>query len=216
MASKMQDHLASIANRLRYQPTTKRVRADAHGVTVADSTSAVLVWQPGSPVPVYGLPARDVDMDRVGDDATRLTDPDLAEFVLLAPTAFTWREEDEEVVGHPRDPYHRVDVVHSARRVTLRFAGAVIADSHRCEMVFETGFPEARYYLPRGDVAAELRPSDTRTVCPYKGEATYWTAVIDGHALENIAWSYEHPLPEAVRIRSLVAFHDERLDPLVV
>ncbi|NLE79326.1 MAG: DUF427 domain-containing protein [Rhodococcus sp.] len=211
MAVLMQNYLSMVADRLRYQPTPKRVRADSDGTTVADSTGAILVWQPGSPVPEYAFPIDDVQLSRIGDLATTVADEDLAGFVILDAAAFTWREEDDEVIGHPRDPFHRVDVVHSARRVTLRSGETVVADSHRSEMLFETGFAGPRHYLPRGDVAVELRPSDTRTVCPYKGEATYWSAVIGDHVLTDIAWSYEHPLPEAVRIRSLLAFHDERL-----
>lgn len=207
MALLMSDHLSNVTDRLRYQPTPKRVRADADGTTVADSVAAILIWQPGSPLPQYAFPEADVELARVREHSTTLADEDLPGFVVLDGDAFTWREEDEEVSGHPRDPFHRVDVVHSERRVIIRSGETVVADSHRSEMLFETGFPAARHYLPRGDVAVELRLSDTRTVCPYKGEATYWSAVIDGRLLTDIAWSYEHPLPEAVRIRSLIAFY---------
>lgn len=212
MAVLMQNYLSTVADRLRYQPTPKRVRADSNGTTVADSVDAILVWQPGSPFPEYAFPVGDVQLSRVGDRATAVTDEDLSGYVTLDAAAFTWREEDDEITGHPRDPFHRVDVVHSTRRVIIQSDDTVVADSHRSEMLFETGFPGARHYLPRGDVAVELRRSDTRTMCPYKGEATYWSAVTGDRILTDIAWSYEHPLPEAVRIRSLVSFHDEKLD----
>ena len=66
-----------------------------------------------------------------------------------------WYEEDEEVFGHPRDPYHRVDMRRSTRHVRVRAAGEVVADTKRAVFLFETGHP-TRYYMPREDV---------RTIC---------------------------------------------------
>ncbi|MGE3719949.1 MAG: DUF427 domain-containing protein [Bauldia sp.] len=52
-----------------------------------------------------------------------------------------WFEEDEEVLGHPRNPYHRIDVRRSTREVRVRFNGEVIANTHRGLFLFETGLP---------------------------------------------------------------------------
>ena len=49
-----------------------------------------------------------------------------------------------------------------------------------------------------------LSPSATQTYCPYKGTATYWTARIGGVVLDDIAWSYEEPLPESTPLRALL------------
>ena len=78
-----------------------------------------------------------------------------------------WLDEDEEVTGL-RDPYHRVDARRSSRRIEVRADGEVLARSERPVVVAETGLP-LRFYLPREDVLAELRPSDTTATCPYKG-----------------------------------------------
>ena len=87
-----------------------------------------------------------------------------------------WREEDEVLVGHARDPFKTVDTRRSSRRVVVAIGDVVVADSSRPIMLFETHLP-TRYYLPRDDVRMDLlTPSDTTTVCAYKGRATYWSA----------------------------------------
>ena len=96
---------------------------------------------------------------------------------MLDFDAFDWWEEDEPIVGHPRDPFHRIDVRQSSRRVRLEHEGVVLADSDRGRWLFEGTFPMVRYYLPPSDVRVELRPSDLHTTCAYKGHATHYTAV---------------------------------------
>src|SRR5205085_4724262 len=70
-----------------------------------------------------------------------------------------WFEEDEEVFVHPRDPYHRVDIVQSDRHVKVSVSGVVLAESTRPVALFESNLP-ARWYLPREDVLVELEDSD--------------------------------------------------------
>ena len=89
-----------------------------------------------------------------------------------------WLEEDMPLLGHARNPYSRIDTLRSSRRVTVRHRGEVIADTTRAIFLYETGLP-ARYYIPREDVRLEkLGASDLKTVCPYKGEAAYYTALL--------------------------------------
>jgi uncharacterized protein (DUF427 family) len=127
-----------------------------------------------------------------------------------------WLEEDEEVIRHPRDPYHRVDVVQSRRTVEAVLAGRVLARSNSACFLFETAMP-TRYYIPKQDVRMDLLlESRTRTQCPYKGSASYWSAVLDGKTWADIAWSYEDPLPECPRIKGHVSFYAEKLDALTV
>src|SRR3954468_5972680 len=86
-----------------------------------------------------------------------------------------WYQESERVFGRLRAPYHRVDVFGSDARVTVRANGEIVAESARPKLLFETGLP-ARAYVPLEDVRGEaLIPSDTTTICPYKGTATYWS-----------------------------------------
>ena len=90
-------------------------------------------------------------------------DADLDGYVILDFSALdSWYEEDEVNVAHPRDPFHRIDVLASSRHVSLVLNGQVLADSSRPILLFETMLP-TRYYMPREDVQAELIPSGTRT-----------------------------------------------------
>jgi uncharacterized protein (DUF427 family) len=142
----------------------------------------------------------------------RPADPDLAGYVVLDFGAFdAWHEEDELNVAHPRDPFHRVDVLSSSRHVSVELDGQLLARSSRPALLFETMLP-TRYYLPREDVTAELIPSSTRTYCAYKGQASYWSASVGGRVVADIAWTYQDPLHDAARVRGLIAFFNERTD----
>lgn len=127
-----------------------------------------------------------------------------------------WLEEDEEVRVHPRDPYVRVDALHASRLVRARLDGEVVAETAAPVMLFETGLP-VRWYLPRSDVRRDLlRPSDTRTECPYKGRAAYYHMQLCGNIFHDIAWSYRSPLPGLEAIAGRICFHDERLESLEI
>jgi uncharacterized protein (DUF427 family) len=114
-------------------------------------------------------------------------------------------------VGHPRDPFHRIDVLASSRHLRLELDGHVLAESSRPMLLFETMLP-VRYYLPRGDVRAKLVRSDTHTYCAYKGKASYWSANVGGRLVPDLAWTYREPLTDASRVGGLIAFFNERVD----
>jgi uncharacterized protein (DUF427 family) len=69
-----------------------------------------------------------------------------------------------------------------------------------------------RYYVPIEDVLVPMRRSETRTVCAYKGEATYYSITTEGGEVKDAVWQYEHPLVDAAEVSGLVSFFDERLD----
>ena len=117
-----------------------------------------------------------------------------------------WMIEDEPLVGHIRDPYHRVDVHQSSRRVRVSAGDDLVAETERPVLLFETSLP-VRAYIPRGDlVAGRLAPSPTKTICPYKGEASYWHVHANGETFADAAWSYELPLAAAMKIAGHVCF----------
>ncbi len=120
-----------------------------------------------------------------------------------------WREEGEEIGVHPRDPYHRIDVLATDRHITISLGGAVLAETDQALALFESNLP-TRWYLPIEDVRAELEPSDTVTHCPYKGSASYHSVKVEGGT--DLVWYYEHPLAEVVRIQGLVCFFNEKVD----
>lgn len=143
--------------------------------------------------------------------------PDLSGYVVFAWDAIDeWREEDDVLVGGLRDPYHRVDAVWSERSVRILLGGDVIAETDRPCLVFETDTP-TRYYLSPADVRAGLLiPTSTRTECPYKGVASYWSATVGDRTAEDVAWSYEDPLPMLPRIAGLLSFWPDRVDAIEV
>ena len=127
-----------------------------------------------------------------------------------------WYEEDDEVFVHARDPYHRVDVLHSSRHVRVLVGGERIAESRRPRLLFETGLP-TRYYLPKLDVRMDLlEPSQTTTGCPYKGRASYYSARVGEVFLPDAAWTYSAPIPECSKIENLVCFFQERVEAVYV
>jgi uncharacterized protein (DUF427 family) len=123
-----------------------------------------------------------------------------------------WLEEGEEIFGHPRDPYHRIDVRASDRHIRISLNGAPLAESTRALGLFESNLP-ARWYLPLEDVSATLEPSDTVTRCPYKGTAGYYSIrQADGELGTDLVWYYAEPLDEAAKVKGLVCFFNERVD----
>ena len=123
-----------------------------------------------------------------------------------------WREEDEIAVGHARDPYHRIDVLDTSRRVRISVAGTVVADSVRARVLYESGLPP-RWYLPPADVDSNvLVPSDARTVCAYKGFASYWSVRAGGAVENDLVWYYSEPRHDALRVKDYLCFYNEKVD----
>jgi uncharacterized protein (DUF427 family) len=188
--------------------------ADLRGVTLEPATGEAPtapedgVLFPDVPFAAHTAGGEPLDLvrgeHRAQRAAFRPSDPDLAGLVVLDPDALDgWWHEDERIVGHPRDPFHRVDALPSSRRVTVRRDGEVLARTERPVAINETGFP-LRWYVPREDVLVEVTRTATRTECPYKGEASYWTAA----GVDDVAWSYEEPLTEVVPARGHLCFDD--------
>lgn len=233
----------AIRGRIRIERSAKRVRAYLGGQLVVDSTAPVLVWEKPY-YPTYYFPAADV-LARLTPDGTArspsrgdaetyavATGPrtaaraalryrdspieelrDLVRFEWDAVEA--WFEEDEEVFVHPRDPYTRLDILPSSRRVRIEVDGVVVAESASPRLLFETGLP-VRYYLPKTQVRMDLlEPSGTVTQCPYKGTAQTWSVRGADRVQPDLAWSYRLPAPESQRIAGLVAFYDEKVDVFV-
>lgn len=142
---------------------------------------------------------------------------DLEQYIALDWEAMgAWFEEDEQVRVHPRDPYTRIDTIHSSRAVRIVIRGRTVAETRRPVLLFETGLP-TRYYVPQADVRMDLlERTDHETHCPYKGVASHYSATIDGEVVGNIAWSYAFPNPELFKIKDLMAFYNERLEDFFV
>jgi uncharacterized protein (DUF427 family) len=114
----------------------------------------------------------------------------------------------ESVWDYPRPP--RVEP--EGERIRVVVDGMAVADSGRALRVLETaGAPV--YYLPREDVRMDLlRPGRGTSHCEWKGRATYWTLVLPGREIADLAWSYEDPLRGFEAIRGHLAFYAGRVD----
>jgi uncharacterized protein (DUF427 family) len=119
----------------------------------------------------------------------------------------TWLEEDEEAFVHPRDPYHRIDILDSSRQVRVVIAGETVAETTRGRFLFETTLP-VRYYIPKSDVRLDLlEESGITTACAYKGTTSkYWRMKTASGAAKEVAWCYDSPSPEVARIAGLISF----------
>jgi uncharacterized protein (DUF427 family) len=137
--------------------------------------------------------------------------------ILEGKVALAWRamdgfyEEDDRILGHAADPYHRIDIRHSSRHLLVRAGDRILADTTNPLVLYESGFAP-RWYVPRDDVAADaLVPSEQQTFCPYKGIASYY----DIEGSRNAAWSYRAPLDDMAAIRELVSFEPDRVEVML-
>jgi uncharacterized protein (DUF427 family) len=134
--------------------------------------------------------------------------------ILEGKIALAWRamdafyEEDDRILGHAADPYHRIDIRHTSRHLVVRADDRVVADTTSPLVLFESGFAP-RWYVPRDDIVADaMTLTDLQTFCPYKGTASYYS--IDG--TQNAAWSYRAPFDDVAAIGELVSFEPDRVE----
>ena len=223
--------------------SAKRVRGVLNGKYIFDTVSAKLVWENGY-YPQYWIPKSDfnrfvkfeADKPVSGIDSSTSTlsidnksvkslvvpdsfNTELAGYVKIAFDALeAWYEEQSQVIYHPKDPYHRIDILPTGRQVKVDIDGVVVADTGSeggVMSLWETRLP-ARWYVPRTAVKWEyLTPSDTHTGCPYKGTASYYNAVINGKEIKDVAWWYEQPIQESAGIIGMLCFYPNKVNTLL-
>jgi len=187
---------------------------EEHAVQMGDGPP---VLDPRSGFSVHTTPGHSFDMSTDGSTLTGTAfvpdDTDFEGYAIIDFEAFDeWREENELLLGHARDPFKTVDTRRSSRRVVVEIDGVTLADSTRSTMLFETLLP-TRYYLPRDDVRMDLlQRSETTSVCAYKGLASYWSATIDDRVVPDMAWSYPQPHNYATAVKDMLTFFNERVD----
>lgn len=220
--------------------TDKRVRGVLAGHWIFDTTSALLVWEIPY-FPYYWIPKsaflptvtfkEDAAVSGIESSTAKLTVADKTIDALIVPDGYNtelaghvkleakdldaWYEEQSQVLYHPKDPYHRIDILPTGRHVKVTLAGHILADTGSDGGVlglWETGLP-ARWYVPRTAVNWQyLKPSATKTGCPYKGEASYYDAVIDGKEYKDVVWWYENPTLESANIRGYLCFYPDKVE----
>jgi len=158
--------------------------------------------------------------DETAKDAVTVYDQNAGELAGLLKITFgamdAWFEEEEQIHGHPKDPYKRVDVLQSSRHVRVEVKGVEVANTHSPLRLFETSLP-VRTYIRKTDCRLDLlKPSELTSLCPYKGVANYYDVQLGAEhgneLVKDIVWWYKNPILECALIRGYIAFYDEKVD----
>jgi uncharacterized protein (DUF427 family) len=146
--------------------------------------------------------------------AWRYTDLPEHAAILRNRVAFAWRsmdafyEEDERIVGHAADLYHRIDIRRTSRHLVVRDGDRIVAETRHPVALYESGFAP-RWYVPRDDIGTStLTPVESQTFCPYKGLASYY----DIGERTRAAWSYLEAWPEVGGVSGWVSFEPDIVD----
>lgn len=218
------------------EPLRRRMRVRLGDEWVADSEDVLLLHEPNR-YPVAYFPRADIAPEALtvtgrvtkhrdlGDTewftvrgaeraAWQHIDPPAYASELRDRVAFAWRamdafyEEDERVVGHAADPYHRNDIRRTSRHLVVKEDGRVVADTKAPLVLYESGFAP-RWYVPREDIdQSALTAVDGQTFCPYKGLASYY----DIGTRQRAAWSYREAWPEVGKVADYVSFEPDKVD----
>lgn len=184
------------------EPHPRRVQALRDGRAVIDTERALLVHRADRPLS-YAFPAAEIG-DLPGVPVNEA--PGYVQVPWDAVDA--WLEEGRRLVHYPPNPYHRVDCRPTNRSLRVALDGEVLVDTTDTVIVFETSLEPRLYVAPSLVRTDLLRRSQTSSYCNYKGYATYWSA---GSA-DDIAWSYEDPLPESLPIRGYFGFDPGKVE----
>lgn len=113
--------------------------------------------------------------------------------------------------GLKRDPGHTITVSPHPGAVTVKFGEVVIASTRNALELREATYPPV-LYIPFDDIYFEhLIASDTKTTCPFKGEASYWSVTGQGEAAADVMWAYPRPYDEVAAIRDHGAFYPQKV-----
>lgn len=108
-------------------------------------------------------------------------------------------------------PEHPITVTPTQERVTVSVGGRVIADTTHALTLQEASYPAVQY-VPRADVdPSVLKQTDTRSHCPYKGDASYFSVVTDDGEITDAIWSYEQPYDAVAEIKEHLAFYPDKV-----
>ncbi|EED20774.1 conserved hypothetical protein [Talaromyces stipitatus ATCC 10500] len=213
----------------------RRVRAIFNGQMVVDANVPKLVWE-HSYFPIYYFQSADIRSEyltnkQTGEDADiydltingksspsavkQFKSGDLkGYFKIESGKVDAWFEEDERIFGHPKDPYKRIIILQSSKKVQIEIDGVEVASTSRPKLLYETGLP-VRIYIPHTDVRLDLLEDDVdrTSYCPVKGDASYYVVKLpNGDRKHGLAWWYKTPKIESAGIEGHVAFYDEKVD----
>jgi|SRR4051812_34640732 uncharacterized protein (DUF427 family) len=113
-------------------------------------------------------------------------------------------------------PDHPITVTPNHNRVVVTVGGKVIADTRNALTLQESTYPPVQY-VPLDNVdQSALERTATESYCPYKGEASYYSIVVDGDKAVDAVWEYQDPYPPVAGIKGHVAFYPDRVDSIDV
>jgi uncharacterized protein (DUF427 family)/acyl-CoA thioesterase len=111
----------------------------------------------------------------------------------------------------PSHPDYVIDLVPEPLTARVWHGDVLLAESSSCLRLEETRHVD-RLYFPEADVNWEhFEESSIHTICPFKGEASYWTLTAGDTREKNVVWTYREPFAEVAGIKGYVAFYQERL-----
>ncbi|KAI4256302.1 MAG: hypothetical protein LQ352_002136 [Teloschistes flavicans] len=240
----------------KIEPTTRRVRGQFDAHWVFDTTSAYHVWEhpyyPQFYVPtteikgfrivreeavdhderVYVASVRPEGQGNHGEGKVlrRVLVFEQGQLEGLVRLEFkeldAWYEEDQPIYGHPKDPYKRIDILPSSRKITVKVGDVVVAESTLNMFLYETML-RTRYYMPKTARAAFIKrglvqiqwqyttPSSTTSLCPYKGTAEYYNLNVNGTEIKDAIWWYRDSTHESAAIAGMACFYNEKVDVFV-
>jgi uncharacterized protein (DUF427 family) len=110
------------------------------------------------------------------------------------------------------DATHPISITPTPGRVVVTAGERVLADSANALTLRESTYPPVQY-VPIADVdPALIRRTDHATYCPYKGDASYYSVVLDGQTLDNAVWTYDEPYDAVAEIAGHVAFYPDLVE----
>ena len=112
----------------------------------------------------------------------------------------------------PRYPDYRIDLVPCKGTARVRVAETVLAESASAIRLIETDHVD-RLYSPESDVRVDLlEDSETRTICPFKGEASYWSFRKADLPVDDVFWTYRQPFEEVAGIKGYLGVYHEKVE----
>lgn len=107
---------------------------------------------------------------------------------------------------------HPITITPTSGRVRVHVNGELVADTRAALGLQEANYPVVQY-IPIGDVDPKvLDRSESRTHCPYKGDAGYYNVTVGHLTVEDAVWVYEQPFPAVAAIAGHVAFYPNKAD----
>lgn len=182
------------------EPHPRRVIATRDGHVVVDTEDVWLLHRAGTPLTYLFRP------DAVATLPSE-PEPDAPGYVRVPWDAVDeWFEEGRKLVHYPPNPYHRIDCRPTQRRLRVTVGGEQLVDTDDTIILFETGLAPKLYVAAHHVRTDLLQLSDTVTYCNYKGYTRYWSFVNGTTRIDDVAWTYDEPLPESQLIKGMFSF----------